>query len=210
MKTQTEQTLEIARELAWLSFLKRRRGKISLYTAVCHLGIRLARKSTMSGYVLRGIARCLRDRRLLRGQTEDLGGCFGQVEVCPPELANSGIAALRRAYDQAGGFKVREASIKRSGRLERTSGQQLAPGEDCGKWLVGVYGSGEGSKHRTSACGQLGNLIRAMHGAEDFPRQVSFVAAELMEGVRVTGLKVSDILASNGMLRDRHSSRPFL
>ncbi|WP_161935574.1 hypothetical protein, partial [Burkholderia pseudomallei] len=83
-------------------------------------------------------------------------------------------------------------------------------GEDGGERLVGVDGSGEGSKHCACACWQLGNLICAVNGAKDFPRQVGFVATELKECVCVTCLKVSDILASNGMLRDRHSSRPFL
>ncbi|KWK67550.1 hypothetical protein WT82_18030 [Burkholderia stagnalis] len=72
----------------------------------------------MIGDGLIGLARCMLVWRLFGCQTEDLGGRFGQVKVCSAELADSGIAALRRAHDQAGCFEVREASIKRAGRLE--------------------------------------------------------------------------------------------
>ncbi|OMZ35916.1 hypothetical protein AQ862_06875 [Burkholderia pseudomallei] len=99
MKTQAQQALKIARELAWLSFLRRRRGKISLYTAVCHHGIRLGGKRIVRAFGRVSIAGCLRDWCLIGNQTEDLCGRFGQVEVCAAELADSGIAALRRAHD---------------------------------------------------------------------------------------------------------------
>ncbi|ANJ86810.1 hypothetical protein MB84_31570 (plasmid) [Pandoraea oxalativorans] len=209
MKTQGAQTLEVMRELAWLSLLQRGRGKILSYSTVCHIGIPYLKTLSRLGLNVRGRGGW---RSVLGGdacsgfddgfyEPQQDRGTGGQVQIGAAKQAMRDVAALGRTLNQADRFEISETAIEGPFGLHGARAQQFSPREDRAVRLLGVHRTGEGGEDGARPRGDAVEATGTVHCTQDKPRQISGIG---LEGDVFFG-GIPDPLASNGMLRDTHS-----